>query len=261
MYLTLWMMIIMTHYVSATTAREDYDAVEGGIVCETRKETDLWGCCNSIGNLCDVEGIDQGQEPVNGDILVYNGNSIPPRWEYTAPQNVTVPCTQPCVNGTKGADGTNGTNATCSSCPSSPIRYALLQTQTPHTVAPNADVQWITPNLQTSGGIITISAQPPADTQVEFITAGTYSVQWIITATEPNQFSIFINGFQQNTASTFGSGAGTQQNQGHSIVTIVAGDILTLRNYLSAAGVGLQSLAGGTVLNTVASMYIMQLSS
>jgi hypothetical protein len=58
----------------------------------------------------------------------------------------------------------------------------------------------------------------------------------------------------------FGSGAGTQQNNGQVILTLVAGDVLTLHNHTSAAAVTLQTLAGGTVANVNASVLIRKLN-
>jgi hypothetical protein len=58
----------------------------------------------------------------------------------------------------------------------------------------------------------------------------------------------------------YGSGAGTQQNTGQAIVvTTGAGDVLTLRSYSSAAGVGLASVIGGTQANVNASVIIERL--
>ena len=58
--------------------------------------------------------------------------------------------------------------------------------------------------------------------------------------------------------STYGSGSGTQQNDGHVIVTLAAGDVLTLVNSGSGTAVTLQTLAGGTQTNVNASMTIEQ---
>jgi len=52
------------------------------------------------------------------------------------------------------------------------------------------------------------------------------------------------------------SGAGTQQNPGGVILTAAAGDVLTLRNHTSAAAVTLQTLAGGTQVNSNASITL-----
>ena len=58
----------------------------------------------------------------------------------------------------------------------------------------------------------------------------------------------------------YGSGAGTQQNSGLSILILGAGDVLTLVNHTSAAAVTLQTLAGGTVINVNSSVLIERLA-
>jgi hypothetical protein len=45
------------------------------------------------------------------------------------------------------------------------------------------------------------------------------------------------------------------------IITAAASDILTIRNHTSAAAVTLQTLAGGTQINTNASVLIQKLSA
>ena len=57
----------------------------------------------------------------------------------------------------------------------------------------------------------------------------------------------------------YGSGAGTQQNNGQVILSIAANDVLTLRNHTSAAAVTLQTLAGGTQTNANASILLKKL--
>jgi hypothetical protein len=58
----------------------------------------------------------------------------------------------------------------------------------------------------------------------------------------------------------YGSGAGTQQDNGQVILTLSAGDVLTLVNHSSAAAVTLQTLAGGTQTNVNASLLIEKLA-
>jgi hypothetical protein len=75
---------------------------------------------------------------------------------------------------------------------------------------------------------------------------------------EPGQFALFLNGAEV-AGSVYGSGAGTQQNNGQVIITIASADVLTLRNHSSAAAVTLQTLAGGTQINVNASILIQKL--
>ena len=76
---------------------------------------------------------------------------------------------------------------------------------------------------------------------------------------EPNQFALFLNGALV-LGTVYGSGAGTQQNNGQAIIAIAAGDVLTLRNHSSSAAVSLQTLAGGIQTNVNASIVIKKLN-
>lgn len=94
---------------------------------------------------------------------------------------------------------------------------------------------------------------------ITILLGGSYLVSFSVTGTEPNQFAIFVNGVVV-PGSIYGSGAGTQQNNGQVIVTLEKEDIVTLVNYHSAAVVGLQSLSGGTELNVTASVTLLKLN-
>ena len=88
--------------------------------------------------------------------------------------------------------------------------------------------------------------------------AGTYKVTYSVSATEPNQMGLFVNGTLV-PGTIYGSGAGTQQNTGQVIITVFDGAVVTLNNYSSAAAVGLPSLAGGARANVNASIVIEKL--
>jgi len=60
--------------------------------------------------------------------------------------------------------------------------------------------------------------------------------------------------------SIYGSGAGTQQNNGQAIVVIGAGGILTVRNHSSSAAVGLPTPIGRTQATASASIAIEKLT-
>jgi hypothetical protein len=87
---------------------------------------------------------------------------------------------------------------------------------------------------------------------------GHYLVDFSISGTEPSQFSLFDNG-SPVAGTTYGSGAGTQQDGGQVIVSLADGDVLTLVNYSSGAAVGLASDIGGTQANVNASLVIEEL--
>jgi hypothetical protein len=87
---------------------------------------------------------------------------------------------------------------------------------------------------------------------------GNYFVSYSVTGTESNQFALTVNGVVV-PGSIYGSGAGTQQNNGQMIVRLDAGNWVNLVNNLSAAAVGLQSLSGGFERNVTASVTLLKL--
>jgi hypothetical protein len=98
----------------------------------------------------------------------------------------------------------------------------------------------------------------PGSPTIQITNAGIYEVTFSVSGTEPNQFALFLNG-NPVPGTIYGSGAGTQQNNGQAIFTIGAGDILTLRNHSSAAAVGLATPIGGTQASVNASIVIKKL--
>ncbi|MGD0312110.1 MAG: collagen-like protein [Acidimicrobiales bacterium] len=87
---------------------------------------------------------------------------------------------------------------------------------------------------------------------------GTYLVDFSISGTEPNQFSLFDNA-SPVAGTTYSSVAGTQQDGGQAVVSLAAGDVVTLVNHSSSAAVGLASDIGGTQTNVNASIVIEEL--
>ena len=122
------------------------------------------------------------------------------------------------------------------------------------TVAVEADVSFSDNGVLTAG-----ITHAPGTAGITFTSAGDYRVTYSISAVEPGQFALFINGAEV-AGSVYGSGAGTQQNTGQAIITIAVSDVLTLRNHSSAAAVGLQTLAGGTQVNVNASILLQKLN-
>jgi hypothetical protein len=122
------------------------------------------------------------------------------------------------------------------------------------TVAVEADVLFDSNGFLSSGITHTLGA-----TQITVIGGGNYEVTFSASGVEPAQFALFLNGVQA-AGTVYGSGAGTQQNNGQAILALAANDVLTLRNHSSAAAVTLQTLAGGTQTNVNASIVIKKLS-
>jgi BclA-like protein/collagen triple helix repeat protein len=153
--------------------------------------------------------------------------------------------------GADGADGLPGLPGPPG--PVAPTSYGYFYNLTPQTVAIEADVAF------DSNGTSSLDlVHAPGTSPIIFTQSGTYAVEFAVSGVEPNQFALFLNGTEV-VGSVFGSGAGTQQNQGKVIVAIFAGDVMTLRNHSSAAAVTLQTLAGGTQPNVNASLLIERL--
>ena len=99
----------------------------------------------------------------------------------------------------------------------------------------------------------------PGTSNISISSAGVYEIEFMVSAVEPNQFALFVNGVAL-PSSIYGSGAGTQQNRGEMIAALAAGDIVSLVNHTSAAAVTLQFLAGGVQSNVNASIMIKKLN-
>lgn len=155
------------------------------------------------------------------------------------------------ATGASGPAGTNGVNGTGGSGSS---QYGYIYNLAPRTVAIDAVV------LFDSNGVLTPGiTHTPGSSDIKIVSAGDYKVTFSVSGTEPGQFALFLNGIQV-PGTVYGSGAGTQQDNGQCIIAIGANDVLTLRNRSSTAAVGLQSLAGGTQINVNASIVVQKLN-
>jgi hypothetical protein len=90
------------------------------------------------------------------------------------------------------------------------------------------------------------------------LSAGMYLIDFSASGTQVDQFALTDNGTVV-PGTTYGSGAGTQQNNGQVIVNLGAGDVLNLVNHSSASAIGLATSIGGTQANVNASIVIEQL--
>ena len=122
-------------------------------------------------------------------------------------------------------------------------------------VAVEADI-----TFSTNGVIVGTIAHTAGSSTIQLGSAGDYAIWFYANGVEPNQFSLFQQGASVAGA-IYGSGAGTQGNTGMVIITAAANDVLTVRNHSSAAAVTLQTLAGGTKINTNASILIQKISA
>ena len=147
------------------------------------------------------------------------------------------------ATGPTGATGINGLS-----------EYAYIYNLDAQVVAIEADI-----SFSSNGVIIGTITHAPGTSTIQIGSAGDYSIWFYATGVEPNQFALFQNGAPV-AGSIYGTGAGTQGNNGMVIITAAAGDVLTVRNHSSSAAVTLQTLAGGTQINSNASILIQKLS-
>ena len=160
-----------------------------------------------------------------------------------------------CPTGATGATGDAGTPGTTGATGTAGLsEYAYIYNVAAQTVAIEADI-----TFSTNGVIVGSITHTPGTSSIVLGSVGNYAIWFVVSGVEPNQFTIFQNG-APIVGSTYGSGAGTQQNPGMVIITAAAGDVLTLRNHSSAAAVTLQTLSGGTQTNVNASILIQKLT-
>ena len=153
------------------------------------------------------------------------------------------------VTGAIGEAGITGSTGNTGASGTLPSVYGYIYNEGAQVVPVEADI------LYDSNGILSNVTHAVGTSQVVILVDGFYFVSFTVSSVEPNQFTIFQNGAPV-PGSTFGSGAGTQENAGNVIFHASVGDVITIRNHTSAAAVTLQTLAGGTQVNSNASVSI-----
>jgi hypothetical protein len=173
-------------------------------------------------------------------------------------QGVAGPTGPQGANGAAGVPGPSGSTgpagATGAAGSNGLSEYAYVYNVGAQSVAIEADV-----TFDTNGVLSPHITHAPGNAGIALVDAGTYKITFSVSGTEPNQMGLFVNGGPV-PGTVYGSGAGTQQNTGLAILTIAAGDVLTVRNHSSAAAVGLASVIGGTQANVNASVAIEKLA-
>jgi hypothetical protein len=144
--------------------------------------------------------------------------------------------------GQAGATGPAGSNGLA--------QYGYVYNVAAQSVPLEGDVSFDTNGVMTAGITHVTGAAG-----VALVNAGTYQVTFSVSATGLSQMAVFVNG-SVVPGSTYGSGAGTQQNTGQVIVTVAAGAVVTIRNHTTAAAVDLTTPIGGTQATTNASVAI-----
>jgi hypothetical protein len=163
------------------------------------------------------------------------------------PAGLTGPQGPTGLTGGQGPTGLTGPQG-----PAGQPNYGYVYNETPQTVALESPVVFDT------NGPLSGFTHIAATSAVGVVSTGTYRIDFSTSGTQVNQFALADNGIVI-PGTTYGSGAGTQQNDGQVIVNLTAGDVLTLVNHSSAAAIGLASTIGGTQANVNASVVIEQL--
>ena len=202
---------------------------------------------NSTGNAPDASAM--------LDVSSTNSGILVPRMTLVQRDAISSPATGLMIYQTDNTPGFyyyNGASWAAVSGSSSQglSEYAYIYNVDPQFVAIEADIAFST-NGNMSGSL----THTAGTSTVTFGSTGAYSIWFSVSAVEPCQFALFLNG-STVTGSIYGSGAGTQINSGMVIINATAGDVLTLRNHSSASAVTLQTLAGGTQTNANASIMI-----
>ena len=158
------------------------------------------------------------------------------------------------LTGPTGDTGSTGATGPIGPTGSGLQQYGYIYNTTDQTVQVEADI------LFSSNGILTPGIVHMAGgSNITVLNAGNYKISYSVSGTEPNQFTIFLNG-NAVTGTTYGSGAATQQNNGQTIIALANADTITLRNHTSADPVTLESTGiGGTAINVNASIVIEKL--
>ena len=172
----------------------------------------------------------------------------------TGPQGAAGSTGATGVTGANGSTGATGaTGVTGAPGTGTSTEYAYIFNTDPQVVAVDGDVSFSNNGL---GGAVTHPLSSPV---MIMNTSGTFEIDFSVTAVEPNQFGIYVNS-HPIASSVYGSGAGTQQNDGTTIVSLSVGDVVALRNPSTSSAITLQTLAGGTETNVNAAITFRRLS-
>jgi hypothetical protein len=176
----------------------------------------------------------------------------------TGPQGTIGPAGATGPSGTAGATG--GTGGSGPTGPSGATgaagglsQYSYIYNTGAQNVALEAAVTFDTNGLLSAG-----IAHTPGTAAITIANAGVYAITFSVSGTQQNQMALFV-GAGLVPGSDYGSGSGTQLNSGQVIVTLAAGSVITLVNHTSPAAVTLETVAGGTQVNTDASIIIEQI--
>jgi hypothetical protein len=162
------------------------------------------------------------------------------------------------INGAQGAPGTNGINghdgADGTPGPPATRDYAFLYDVLGQTVAPSGDVLF-----RTEGPMTSEFAHVAGSSSITFATGGIFKVAISIAGSLRNQVGVTLNGVSV-VGAIFGTDDNSQQNAGQTIISVAAGQVMTVRNQSTTAAIPLDNTAGGTATNVDASILIERLA-
>lgn len=127
------------------------------------------------------------------------------------------------------------------------------------TVAIGAAFPFDTDGPISAGFAHTASPVPAVSSPITILNAGIYKVDFTVTVAEARQIALYLNGAVVDST-IYGQATGTAVTTGVAIIEVAAGDVLTLRNHLSAAALTLVTPSGGTESNTTNSLTILKIA-
>jgi hypothetical protein len=151
------------------------------------------------------------------------------------------------ATGPAGATGATGATATA-------LGYAYIYNTTQQTLSAEEAIVFST-NGPLSGVTHTASTS-----SIVVTNAGTYAIHFLVYGNAANQFTLFVNGVA-NTSTIYG--ATTGQTSGQAILTLSAGDSLSLVNHTSTGILGNVIIGlsiGGSQTSINASVLIVRLA-
>lgn len=140
------------------------------------------------------------------------------------------------------------------------LGYAYIYNRSKIAIPKEGDVPFDTNGLISSGIVHT-----PSNPFIIINNGGIYAIWYSIYGTEDSQFSLTVNGVPLDGSSptvdlpdtVFNAGHDTKQVNGHAILSLNSGDILTLRNHTSDGTVNLKKNEEQVTVN--ASMLMEQI--
>jgi len=160
------------------------------------------------------------------------------------------------ATGADGADGATGatgptgpTGATGATGAAQETSFAYIYNTTPETVPIENDI-----TFDTSGALDGFS-HAPSTSELVVDEGGTYKIEYVVSAIEPNQLALYVNGAQASAPT--GVDSGSVQNAGQVILSLLPGDIVTLRNHTSNVAFTLGPTTGGA-LNAVNASIVVE---